>query len=155
MVKLFLVSFFVALPLSAPAQQEVEPCKTEVQYASRNQVDPKPLSVTGVLGRVFIEVGELGGATKEVGAVTEACLGLFTEKERHLVATTTVNDRGHFAFGAVPIGKYRLVVHAGPLCVANVPLHVTRSRGKRHRGKQIVVHMRAAGYDTCSYADYQ
>ena len=41
-------------------------------------------------------------------------------------------------------------------CAANVPLHVTRSkRGKGDKGKQLVIHMRAAGYDTCSYGDYK
>lgn len=153
---IFLISFVVALPLSATAQQGVEPCETEMKYENRNHVDPRPLSVNSVSGRAFVEVGQLGGATTEVGPVTEACLGLFTEKERRLVATAVVDAKGHFTFGIVPAGRYRLVVRAGPLCAANVPLHVTRSkRGKGDKGKQLVIHMRAAGYDTCSYGDYK
>lgn len=157
MIRLFLILFIVALPLSASAQKKVEPCETEIKYESKNQVDPRPLSVGRVSGRVFIEVGKLGGATREVGPVTKACLGLFTEKEHRLVATAVVDDNGRFAFGTVPAGKYRLVVLAEPLCVANVPLHVTlSSRSSRgDKGKQLVIHMRAAGYDTCSYADYK
>jgi len=157
MVRLLLISFvIIALPLSASAQKEIEPCKSEIKYENKNQIDPRPLSVGRVSGRMFIEVGKLGGATREIGPVTKACLGLFTEKEHRLVATVVADDNGRFAFGTVPAGKYRLVVLAEPLCVANVALHVTRSsRSKGDKGKQLVIHMRAAGYDTCSYADYK
>lgn len=140
--------------LSVPAQ-EVEPCK-DLKYENKNQVNPGPLSVSNASGRVIVEVGELGGSAREIGPVTEACLGLFTEKEHQLLATAVVDGEGRFAFDAVPEGKYRLVVRAGPLCVANVPLRIIRGkRGKGGNGKQIVVHMRPAGIDSCSYADYK
>ena len=155
MMKPLLTLMAIALlGLCVPAQQKAEPCK-DLKYENKNQVNPSPLSVIAVSGRVIVEAGELGAA-KEIGPVTEACLGLFAEKDHQLVATAVVDDEGRLAFGAVPVGKYRLVVHAGPLCVANVPLRVIRGkRGKESNGMQVVVHMRAAGYDTCSYGDYK
>ena len=155
MKPLLTVIAIALLGLSVPAQHKVDSCK-DLKYENKNQVNPSPLSVTIVSGRVIVEAGELGGSAREIGPVTEACLGLFTEKDHRPVATAVVDDEGRFAFDAIPVGKYRLVVRAGPLCVANVPLRVIRSkRGKEGNGKQVVVHMRAAGIDTCSYADYK
>lgn len=136
------------------AQQQTKRCDSPIKYESRNQVDPAPLSVSMVSGRVIDEVGELGESVKEIGPVAGACLGLFTEKEHQLKATKVADDGGRFTFGTVPAGNYRLVVRAGALCVANVPLRVARKRAD-NKGKQVVVHMRAAGYDSCSYADYK
>jgi hypothetical protein len=138
------------------AQQKTRPCDSSIKYESRNQVDPPALSVSMVSGRVIDEVGELGESVKEIGPVAGACLGLFTEKEHQLKATTVADDEGRFTFEMVRSGKYRLVVHAGPLCVANVPLRVIRmKRGANAVQRQVVVHMRAAGYDSCSYAEYR
>jgi hypothetical protein len=154
MKPLLSVMAIALLVLSVPAQK-AEPCK-DLKYENKNQVNPNPLSVSTVSGRVIVEVGELGGSAREIGPVTEACLGLFAEKDHQLLATAVVDDEGRFVFDAVPSGKYRLVVRAGPLCVANVPLRVTsRKRRKEGDDKQVVVHMRAAGIDTCSYADYK
>lgn len=155
MIKLFLTSLVIALlGLTAPAQQKSEPCKMS-NYVNRNQLDPRPLSVTKLLGRVMVEVGELGGSTRETGPASGACLGLFTEREHQLVAIVSADKEGRFAFDAVPEGEYRLIVRADPLCLANVPLRVVRSQRGGTRKKQVVVHMRAAGIDTCSYADYR
>jgi hypothetical protein len=154
-LRLFLISSLVAafLPPATVARQEGAPCGAEVKYVDRNQADPRQLSVLLVRGRVFVEVGEISGETTETSALPDACLGLFTEKEHRLVAATSSDEKGQYAFGAVPAGEYRLVVHSGPFCVANVRVRVTR--GGRAKGKRVVVHMRAAGYDTCSYADYK
>lgn len=136
-----------------PAQQTKEPCKCQVTYENNNQVDPKPLSVHVVAGRTISEVGDIGSA-QEIGAVAGACLGLFTEQDHRLVATSVADDEGGFQFAEVPSGKYRLVVQVAGLCVANVPLQIVRGlRGKDQ--KQLVVHMRPSGVDSCSYGDYK
>lgn len=154
MMKPFLTSIVVVLlGLSASAQQKVEPCEMPIKYENKNQVDPKPLSVRVVSGHIISEVGDIGAA-QETGAVPGARLGLFTEQEHHLVATTVADDEGRFQFAAVPSGKYRLVVHVAGLCVANVPLQVVKGSRSKDQ-KQIVVHMRPAGIDSCSYGDYK
>ena len=148
------VCFFL-VPL-AVAQQQKNLCDSPIKYESRNQVDPPPLSVSVVSGRVINEVGALGDSPKEVGPVDGACIGLFTEKDHQLIASTNADDEGRFRLNKVPVGRYRLVVRAGSLCVANVPLRVIRgARDKAGESRQLVIHMRAAGIDTCSYGDYK
>jgi hypothetical protein len=139
MMKPFLTSLVVALlGLSAFAQQKTEPCEMPIKYENRNPVDPIPLSISLVSGGVIVETGDPGGATSESSPITEACLGLFTEKEHRLVATAVVDNKSRFTFDTVPSGNYRLVVRAGPLCVANVPLRVAHSRrGAENKGKQV------------------
>ena len=152
MMKPFLTSVVVAfIGLSASAQEKVEPRQMQIKYENKNQVDPKPLSVRVLSGRVISEVGEIGAA-QETGAIPGARIGLFTEQERRLVATTVADAEGRFKLAIVPPGKYRLVVHVVGLCVANVPLQVVKSSSGKDQ-KQIVVHMRPAGIDTCSYGD--
>lgn len=138
MKPLLILMAIVLLGLPVSAQRKVETCKV-LKYKNKNQVNPSPLSLSTVSGRVIVEAGE---STREIGPVTEACLGLFAEKDHRLVATTVVDNKGRFTFDAVPAGKYRLVVRAAPLCVANVPLRIIRGkRGKEADGKHIVVHM--------------
>jgi hypothetical protein len=142
------------LGLSASAQHRVEPCEL-IKYENKNQVDARRLSVSKVSGRVAVEVGELGASAIEAGLVSGACVVLFTEREHQLVANATADREGRFTFGAVPEGDYRLIVRADPLCLANVLLRVVTSKRGGARKRQVVVHMRAAGIDTCSYADYK
>jgi hypothetical protein len=152
-----LTSLVVALlGLSASAQQQSESCEMPFDYENRNQVDPKPLSIEIVSGRVIVESEELDRTMKERGPVPGACLGLFTEEDHRLVATAVADDEGRFTFSTVPSGNYRLLVRATPLCVANIRVRVVRSkRGTENERKQIVVHMQAAWYDSCSYGDYK
>jgi hypothetical protein len=136
-------------------QQSSEPCKAPTKYQNKNQVDPEPLSLMIVSGRVISEVGDVGAA-RELGPVLGACLSLFTAQGHRLMATTVADREGRFQFKKVPIGKYRLVVRAEPLCLANVPVRVFRQRSKKpSRSKQVVLHMRPAGIDDCSYGDYK
>lgn len=146
-----LAIFLLWLPVLA--QQTKEPCKCQVTYENKNQVDPKPLSVRAVSGRTISEVGDVGTA-QEIGAVAGACVGLFTEQDHRLVATTVANDEGRFQFDEVPAGRYRLIVQVAGLCVANVPLQVVKGSRSKDQ-KRIVVHMRPAGIDSCSYGDYK
>ncbi len=150
------VLILAAITLLQPvllAQEKGEPCKLPIEYANRNQVDYGPLSVRIVSGRVLAEVG---GPAHEIGPVPGACVSLFTEGEHRFIASVIPDEKGHFAFKSIRSGRYRLVVHAKPLCVASVPLRVVSwPRGGLLSGKRLVIHMRAAAIDRCSYGDYK
>ena len=139
--KLTLLIVAAAL-LAAPsfAQQKGDsPCMAE--YENHNQVDYGPLIVQEVKGTIM---------DPQQGAVPKVCVGIFTEKDHKLVATTESDADGKFSLQSVPPGRYRLVVKADPLCAANVPLQVVKHRKK----KQVLqVHMKPRGLDSCSYAD--
>ena len=126
-------------------------CKSPIEYGNRNQVDPIRSTIGGLSGRVISEVGR---PAKEIGPVP-ACLGLFTEKDHRLVASTVADREGRFKFGVVRSGRFRLVVRdpLNSFCLANMPLHVVKwPRGKT---KPLVIHMRPAGIDDCSYGDFK
>jgi hypothetical protein len=140
--------------LNAFGQERKEPC-TAIKYENRNQVDPKPFSMSLVSGQVVVTMGDVSGSMRDVGPVTEACVALFTEKDHQLVASANIDSVGRFMFDAVPEGKYRLLVRSDPLCVANVPVTIIKTKRGTQKRKQIVIHMRPAGIDTCSYAEYR
>ena len=144
-----IVTVFSTLLVSA--QQQVPICKSPIEYGNRNQVEPKRSSVRGISGRVIAEVGQ---PAKEVGAVP-ACLGLFTESDHRLIASVVADDEGRFKFGSVSPGKYRLVVRdpQNGFCVANMPLSI--AKWPRGKAKSLVIHMRPAGVDDCSYGDFK
>jgi hypothetical protein len=123
------------------AQEKVGSLPCVVDYENHNQVDYGPLVVQDVKGAIT-DPGQ--------GAVQKVCIGVFTETDHKLVATTASDADGKFSLQGVPPGRYRLVVKADPLCAANVPLRVV----KNQRKKQVLrVHMRPHGMDSCSYAD--
>lgn len=129
----------LVLPLAARGQGHSSPCI--VQYENHNQVDYGPLVVQDVKGTII---------DPQQVAVPKVCVGIFTEKDHKLVATTESDADGKFSLQSVPPGRYRLVVKADPLCAANVPLQVVKHRKK----KQVLqVHMKPRGLDSCSYAD--
>jgi hypothetical protein len=139
----------LVFPLLTGAQQTK--CKSPIEYGNRNQVDPKRSDVSSLSGRVISEVGD---PAKEVGPVP-ACLGLFTEKDHRLVASAVADEEGRFKFESVASGRYRLVVRdpQNLFCVANMPLRVVASL--RGTAKSLVIHMRPAGIDDCSYSDFK
>lgn len=126
-------------------------CKSPIEYDNRNQADPKPSTVTRISGRAISEVGH---PAREIGPVS-VCLGLFTEEDHSLVASAVADDEGRFKFDKLPTGRFRLVVR-DPLnvyCPANIPLEVVKKgRGKE---RQLVIHMRPARIDECSYGDFK
>lgn len=140
----------------AHAQDASSGCKSPVEYGNHNQVDPRPQAVRVVSGRVFLQVGNLGGELKDTVPVGEALVGLFTEAGHRLVAESEADGEGRFRLRDVPAGRYRLVVRDPTclLCVANVPLKVMHGRGrvKDTRGA-LVIHMRPGGIDDCSYGE--
>ena len=111
-------------------------------YESRNQVDPKPLKLAAINGLAIDEGGS---------SIHKACIGLFSETEHRLIASAETSEDGKFLFDKIPHGRYRLVAKHPLLCTANVPL-VIGSRPFRSK-KQLVLHMKVSGIDTCSYGD--
>ena len=93
----------LVLPLAARGQGHSSPCI--VQYENHNQVDYGPLVVQDVKGTI---------TDPQQVAVPKACVGIFTEKDHKLVATTKSDADGKFSLQSVPPGQYRLVVKADP-----------------------------------------
>ena len=150
--QVILTFLLVALSSSLSlAQQESPRCKSPIEYGNQNQVDPKHSSVAGISGRV---VAESGTPPKQFGPVA-ACLGLFTEEDHRLIASVIADEEGRFRFDFVPSGRYRLVVRDSQnvFCLANMPLRVVK--GPHRRARPLVIHMRAAGIDDCSYGDFK
>lgn len=134
---------FAAALLAEPsfAQQKGDSSPCMVDYENHNQIDYGPLIVRDVKGTI---------TDPQQGAVPKVCVGLFTESDHKLLASTESDADGRFSLQSVPPGWYRLVVKADPLCAANVPLKVVKQQKK----KQILrVHMKPRGLDSCSYAD--
>jgi hypothetical protein len=147
-----LTSLLVVLSASLSyAQQQSLSCPLQIEYGNKNQIDPKRLSIRGVVGSVIAEVGR---PAKEIGPIP-ACLGLFTEMDYRLVASAVADQSGRFNFGSVPTGRYRLVVRdpQNAFCVANIMLRVVR--WPRSKTKPLVIHLRPAGIDDCSYAGFK
>src|SRR5437763_7184819 len=129
--------------LAAPsfAQQKGDSSPCMAGYENHNQVDYGPLVVQNVKGTI---------TDAQHVAVPKLCVGIFTENEHKLVATAESDADGKFSLQSLPLGRYRLVVKADPLCAANVPLQVV----KRQKKKQVLhVHMKPRGLDSCSYAN--
>jgi hypothetical protein len=143
---LLCLSILAAAPCKA-AQKGDAPCPSSTLYENHNQVDYGPLKVHAVRGMGIVEVGD---KTHPGRAVPGACLSLFTEKDHKLVASVAADSEGRFQFDAVSSGRYRLVARADAFCIANIPLEVVRSSGKK---TEILVHFRPAGIDTCSYGE--
>jgi hypothetical protein len=119
---------------------QTQSCKDMV-YENRNQIDyGRPVQVTALFG---------AAQDMEKVRVPKACVGIFTEPEHRLVAAETT-ENGEFEIRGVPNGDYRIVVKYNGFCPANA---LVRLRQRSGRGKPLIVHMRPAGIDTCSYVD--
>lgn len=147
----FLLTIITILFLASLVNAQAPKCQSPIEYGNRNQVDPKRSSVRRLSGRAISEVGD---PAKEMGPLP-VCLGLFTEKNHRLVASTVADEAGHFRFDSVPSGRYRLVVRdpQNAFCLANMPLRVVK--WPRGTTKRLVIHMRLAGIDDCSYGDFK
>jgi hypothetical protein len=149
-MRCLLTIIFVLVPGLLVSAQTPK-CKSPIEYGNRNQVNPTRSTVRGLSGRVISEVGD---PAREIGPVP-ACLGLFTETDHRLVASAVANQEGRFRFGVVRSGRFRLVVRdpLNSFCLANMPLHVVK--WPRRKTKPLVIHMRPAGIDDCSYGDFK
>jgi Carboxypeptidase regulatory-like domain len=69
-------------------------------YEDHNQVNPKAL-----------RLGTVEGAAKDERGIeiSEACVGLFPDREHQRVAVTETGKDGRFIFHGIPPGAYRLV----------------------------------------------
>lgn len=124
-----------------------EDCPKQIEYVNRNQVDPPTISLRGVEGQAVDAQGE---------AIPNICVALFTEKEHRFVAQVVADENGYFRFGKIPKGRYRVVarVDYDYFCSVNVRIRrVSFPRGGFFRRTHLVLHMRSAGIDDCSYGD--
>jgi len=153
MVRLVQAIVAVLLFVSLTGAQEQVPvcCNLPIKYENHNQVDPEPLRLRKLAGRVVV-------GTNSGGEAWPACIGLFSEPAHEPVATAVAGLDGRFAFPDVRPGLYRLVVRdpQNALCAANAKIRVVRwPHGGVFTGRRLVVHLRAAGIDSCSYLDYR
>ena len=131
---------------SVIAQRPSGDCAT-FEYSNRNQVDPPPLTIRGISGRV-IDSNEV--------AIPQGCVGLFTEPGHQLIKTAAVDDSGKFYLRDINPGRYRLLVSVSGFCIANVRVRVAKwPRGGLFSRRTVVVHMEPAGIDRCSYIFYK
>jgi Carboxypeptidase regulatory-like domain len=138
------ILFMLVLAVEIGIAQTKTDCSNYLNYENKNQVDPKPLRLSIVLG----SVEDVQGVS-----IPDVCLAIFTESGK-LVTQVTSDKNGKFAFSAVPAGEYRLVAKYSPFCTANVPIEVIE-KDKRGKSKQrkVVVHMKPAGIDECSFGE--
>ena len=141
-MKSWLIIMLLAAPW-APAQNSSQDCVPA--YENHNQIDYGPLIFDHLSGRA-VDPSSL--------QMPRVCLGLFKEGNHKLVATASTDENGNFKFSVVPLGRYRLVVHADGLCAANVPLRIVRAKNSS-KSRELVLHMRPSGIDACSYGDYK
>ena len=143
-----LVMVFV---LSAVATAQKENLCEEKSYEDHNQIDYKPLKLAKIQGKGLIEIRD--NAVQPNQMVPGACVTLFTLDKR-FVMSVKADANGNFQFGDIASGQYRLVARARGFCTANIPIHVVKaSRKSRMRNKEVVVHFRVAGIDTCSWGE--
>ena len=114
-------------------------------YENHNMVDYGPLVFRYVVGRAI----DPGGAPLPGGNI-----GLFTEQDHRLVASTRTDAEGNFHLHGVAPGHYRLVAHFDGCCPANVRVRLARwPRGGV--GRRLVIHGVVGAIDTCSYGSYK
>jgi TonB family protein len=133
--------------------QETGPCAGADKYP-----DPEPANLveTGlmVLQRVSgVAVIRAGDKIIAASQLHGACLSLFTADSHKFAASAPVDRRGHFEFGTVPPGDYRLVARARGFCTGNDPVRIKISKGTR-TGRTIVAYFQPHAIDTCTTAEY-
>src|SRR5213595_3955189 len=118
---LIVAAALLAAPSFAQQKGAASPCVAE--YENHNQIDYGPLVVQDVKGTII---------DPQQVAVPKLCVGIFTEKDHKLVATTESDADGKFSLQSVSPGQYRLVVKGDPLCAANIPLRVVKRQKTKH-----------------------
>jgi hypothetical protein len=110
-------------------------------YENRNQIDPEPLKIDVVHGVAKADDGS---------AIVDMEVGIFTDSDHALVATTRTDEKGRFSFPRLAVGKYRLVAKHPAFCTANVPV-LLKPGSFRHADREIELHMKVGGVDVCSF----
>jgi len=143
-----LILELVCFGQSAPKQ-----CEPPIDYKDASQETSNPYSVRVVEGYAAFTLGSL---KNELGPVTGVCYGLITEKDHHLVTTTVSDNDGHFSFGSIPTGRYRLVSQTKAFHDINIPLRVVRwPRGGFFKRKRLAVHLRSLKDKRTSFVTIQ
>jgi len=134
-------------------QQETSSCGATPKYENKNQIDYGPLELSNVSGRVITEAGN---PPHSLGIMPGPCISVFTEDDHVLVVSITGNENGTFSLSNLQPGNYRLIVRdtQNAFCVANTKIAIIKLK-QRAKGKKIVVHLRPAGIDDCSYMTYK
>ena len=138
LIQLILATALLAVPSFAQQKEGSSSCM--VEYENHNQIDYGPLTIQEVKGTI---------TDPQPVAVPKVCVGIFTESDHRLLASTESDAEGRFSLQSVPPGRYRLVVKYYPLCAANIPLKVVKQRKKQI----LKVHMEPRGLDSCSYGN--
>ena len=126
--------------LLSAAEETGAACKN-LSYENRNQTDYGPLHVAAVRGVAKDAQGVV---------IPKACVGVFTEASRKLVATTQTDDDGQFELNDIPDGAYRLIAKYQGFSTANAKLRIDqRSQSK----KSLTVQMRPTGLDMHSFIE--
>jgi hypothetical protein len=97
-------------------------------------------------------VAAVRGVTKDAQgvAIPKVCVGVFTEADHKLVASTQTDEDGQFELNDIPDGDYRLIAKYEGFSTANAKLRIDqRSQGK----KSLTVQMRPTGLDMHSFIE--
>ena len=141
-----------ALVSGVALAQQAPPCADAEKYeAVHFGVDAKPLILSRIHGRTVVQAptGEI-----RVNELPEGvCLSLFTADSHRFLRSTGVNGKGHFDFGPVPPGRYRLIARARGFCTGNVAVKVSAPPAPRHSRSMIVL-FQIAQLDVRTGADY-
>lgn len=137
--------------IGAHAAPQQETACTDTSYENHNQAEYKPLKVSTLQGRGVIEIKD--NTIKPNESVPGACLSLFTPDQK-FVQSVKADAAGKFKFEDIAPGRYRLIARAQGFCTASIPIHLVKaSSNSRFQHKEIVVHYRLTGIDTCSWAE--
>ena len=95
-----------------------------MEYRNQNQVELRSIELSRIEGVVQDE---------QCCPIPGVCIGVFSETDRRLVASTASDENGLFRIGPVPGGDYRLVATYPEFCAANTGIQLapdSRSRNK-------------------------
>ncbi len=130
----------LGLSFGAVVQAAGDQCKS-LTYESHNQIDYGPIIVNSIRGVAQDAQGV---------PIPKACVGVFTETEHKLLAVAETDDGGRFELTVIPRGEYRLVAKYEGFCPVNAKLRI----GRRSKDKKpLMLQMRPAGLDSCSYVE--
>ena len=127
-------TLFSAVTLGAQDSEKL--CPNATIYENHNQVDYGPLELPIIQGRGVVR-RDSNFSGYPVGG---ACLSLFMEDAHQWVETKVADSEGRFRFDSIKPGRYRLVVRAPSLCIANIPLIVIDpSKSERVDAKHLLI----------------
>jgi hypothetical protein len=129
---------------NTPAAQTPKSCEN-MPYLHQNQFDLAPIGLGEVRGTVVDKNGV---------ALTEVCVGVFSEPDHKLLRYGRSDGNGGFSVDTkgLPDATYRLVGQLIGFCPANAILNVdSHSKGKQ----RLVIKMKLDGAETCSTVNVQ